>query len=121
MTDTLHTQTFHLYLIFKIAVSQLQLSHAPYSRPWCANYCDDQLSIVQNYTFIDNSVDHLLIYHTSIFSPALIERYLSALLNKPKIFQSYVPEYPQLVTPRPILSRRLALPVVKDQDHLALQ
>merc|ERR1719189_3231553 len=27
-----------------------------------------------------------------------------------KAMGSYVPEYPQLVTPRPILSRRLALP-----------
>jgi len=32
-----------------------------------------------------------------------------------KAMGSSVPEYPQLVTPRPILSRRLALPVVKEK------
>ena len=49
MTPLLSVLNIPLYLIFKIAASQLQLSHAPYFRPWCANYCDDQLSIVLNY------------------------------------------------------------------------
>merc|ERR1712045_31831 len=37
-----------------------------------------------------------------------------------KVMGSYVPEYPQLVTPRPILSRRLALPVVKEKKMVKL-
>merc|ERR1719382_2436803 len=37
-----------------------------------------------------------------------------------KAMGSYVPEYPQLVTPRPILSRRLALPVVKEKKMVKL-
>ena len=36
------------------------------------------------------------------------------------LVQDYVPEYPQLVTPRPILSRRLALPVVKEKKMVRL-
>merc|ERR1712226_792502 len=37
-----------------------------------------------------------------------------------KAMGSYVPEYPQLATPRPILSRRLALPVVKEKKMVKL-
>merc|ERR1712018_552931 len=37
-----------------------------------------------------------------------------------KAMGKYVPEYPQLVTPRPILSRRLALPVVKEKKMVKL-
>merc|ERR1712062_609246 len=37
-----------------------------------------------------------------------------------KAMGSYVPEYPQLVTPRPILSRRLALPGVKEKKMVKL-
>jgi len=37
-----------------------------------------------------------------------------------KAMGSQVPEYPQLVTPRPILSRRLALPVVKEKKMVKL-
>merc|ERR1712018_746856 len=37
-----------------------------------------------------------------------------------KAMGSSVPEYPQLVTPRPILSRRLALPVVKEKKMVKL-
>jgi len=67
-----------------------------------ANYSDDQLSIVLNYLITPIT-----------FPPA-------AAAKQPKIFQSYVPEYPQLVTPRPILSRRLALPVVKEKKMVKL-
>ena len=31
-----------------------------------------------------------------------------------------MPEYPQLITPRPVLSRRLALPVVKEKKMVKL-
>merc|ERR1712226_1725481 len=37
-----------------------------------------------------------------------------------KAMGSYVPEYPQLATPRPILSRRLVLPVVKEKKMVKL-
>merc|ERR550525_2252222 len=37
-----------------------------------------------------------------------------------KAMGSYVPEYPQLVTPRPAITRRFSLPLVKEKKMVRL-